>query len=99
MGQWQPLGAAASRPGRDRFHPARAFAAVDDPAALQAICDRLDSARIDALLRQWRARLPHPFSALDRAAGYRYDLSILQAEFSLTQMLDGPSPPGSSSSR
>jgi len=26
----------------------------------------------------------------DRAAGYRYDLSILQAEFSLTQMLDKP---------
>jgi hypothetical protein len=67
-----------------------AFAAVEDPAALQAICDRLDPARIDALLRKWLARLPHPFSALDRAAGYRYDLSILQAEFSLTQMLDRP---------
>ena len=26
----------------------------------------------------------------DRAAGYRYDLSILQAEFSLTQVLDRP---------
>ena len=26
----------------------------------------------------------------DRAAGYRYELSILQAEFSLTQMLDKP---------
>ncbi|MFD0502124.1 hypothetical protein ACFQ0G_02565 [Streptomyces chiangmaiensis] len=31
-----------------------------------------------------------PFSPADRAAGYRYDLSILQAEFSLTQMLDRP---------
>ena len=28
--------------------------------------------------------------AADRAAGYRYELSILQAEFSLTQMLDKP---------
>ena len=37
----------------------------------------------------WRI-LPHPFTAADRAAGYRYDISILQAEFSLTQMLDRP---------
>ena len=66
------------------------FAAVDDPAALQAICDRLGPDQIDALLRKWLARLPHPFSAADRDAGYRYDLSMLQVEFSLTQMLDKP---------
>jgi hypothetical protein len=66
------------------------FAAVDDPRALQAICDRLGPDRIDALLRKWLARLPHPFTAADRAAGYRYDLSVLQAEFSLTQVLDKP---------
>ena len=66
------------------------FAAVDDPAALQAICDSLGPAQIDALLRKWLAILPHPFTAADRAAGYRYDISILQAEFSLTQMLDQP---------
>ena len=66
------------------------FAAVDDPAALQAICDRLGEEQIDALLRKWLALLPHPFTAADRAAGYRYELSILQAEFSLTQMLDKP---------
>jgi hypothetical protein len=66
------------------------FAAVEDPAALQAICDALGPEQIDALLRKWLARLPHPFSAADRAAGYRYDISILQAEFSLTQMLDKP---------
>jgi hypothetical protein len=66
------------------------FAAVDNPAALQAICDALGPVQIDALLRKWLARLPHPFSLADRAAGYRYDISILQAEFSLTQMLDKP---------
>ena len=66
------------------------FAAVEDPAALQAICDALGPEQIDALLRKWLARLPHPFSPADRAAGYRYDISILQAEFSLTQMLDRP---------
>lgn len=36
------------------------------------------------------ARLPHPFPPSDRRAGYRYDLSVLQAEFSLTQVLDRP---------
>jgi hypothetical protein len=34
--------------------------------------------------------LPHPFPPRDRASGYRYQLSILQAEFSLTQVLDQP---------
>jgi hypothetical protein len=66
------------------------FAACDDPARLQAICARLSPAKIDALLRKWLRLLPHPFSRADRAAGYRYDISILQAEFSLTQMLDRP---------
>ncbi|MGH8828038.1 MAG: hypothetical protein ACRDVZ_10690 [Jiangellaceae bacterium] len=67
-----------------------AFAAVDDVAAVQAICDQLGPTQIDALLRKWLARVPHPFTGADRAAGYRYDISILQAEFSLTQMLDRP---------
>ena len=67
-----------------------AFATVDDVAAVQAICHRLGPEQIDALLRKWLARLPHPFTPADRAAGYRYDLSILQAEFSRTQMLDRP---------
>ena len=66
------------------------FAAVDDPLALQLICDRFGEDQIDALLRKWLAILPHPFRPADRAAGYRYDISILQAEFSLTQMLDKP---------
>lgn len=66
------------------------FATCDDPDALQAICDGLDAAAIDALLRKWLAILPHPFTATDRRAGYRYEVSILQAEFSLTQMLDRP---------
>ena len=57
----------------------------------QKLCDRLpDGAKIDALFRKWLARLPHPFTAADRKAGYRYDLSILQAEFSLTMVLDRP---------
>ena len=60
----------------------------DDLAAAQRICDRLDAPKIDAFFRKWLRILPHPFSAKDRRAGYRYDLSILQAEFSLTQVWD-----------
>ena len=74
-----------------------AFAALDngvqacaDPTRLQAICDDLSAAKIDALLRKWLRLLPHPFTAADRRAGYCYEISILQAEFSLTQVLDQP---------
>jgi hypothetical protein len=66
------------------------FATCADPAAVQAICDRLGPEQIDGLLRKWLARLPHPFSPADRDAGYRYDISVWQAEFSLTQVLDRP---------
>ena len=61
-----------------------------DPKLMQRLCDGLSADRIDRLLRKWLKRLPHPFPARDRAAGYRYQLSILQAEFSLTQVLDQP---------
>ena len=64
------------------------FASCADPARLQRICDSLSPARIDRFTRKWLARLPHPFTAADRRAGYRYDISVLQAEFSLTQVLD-----------
>ena len=67
-----------------------AFAAVDDVAAVQAICDGLGEDTITALAARWLGILPYPFTAEDTAAGYRYELSVLQAEFSLTQMLDSP---------
>jgi hypothetical protein len=66
------------------------FAACPEPVRLQRTCERLDETRIDRFVRKWLARLPHPFTAADRRAGYRYDISILQAEFSLTQVLDRP---------
>jgi len=61
-----------------------------DPKRLQTICDGLSAGKIDALLRKWLRLLPHPFTGADRKAGYRYDISILQAEFSTTQVLDRP---------
>src|SRR6267378_964516 len=74
-----------------------AFEALDngilscaDPLRLQRICDGLSAEKIDGFLRKWLRLLPHPFTGADRKAGYRYDISILQAEFSLTQVLDRP---------
>jgi hypothetical protein len=61
-----------------------------NPKRLQQICHALSAAKIDLLLRKWLARLPHPYPAQDRAAGYRYELSIWQIEMSLTQVLDRP---------
>jgi hypothetical protein len=74
-----------------------AFEALDNgvlscaaPKRLQKICDSLSAQKIDGFLRKWLRLLPHPFTGNDRKAGYRYDISILQAEFSLTQVLDRP---------
>jgi len=60
------------------------------PAKAQSLCDELDADKIEAVFRKWLRKLPHPFTAADREAGYRYDLSILQAEFSRTMVLDRP---------
>jgi hypothetical protein len=60
----------------------------EDVPAAQRICDHFDEHKIEAFFRKWLRRLPHPFSPRDRRAGYRYDLSILQGEFSLTQIWD-----------
>ena len=57
---------------------------------MQRIADTLNPATIDAVFRKWLGRLPHPFTPAHRTAGYGYQLSILQAEFALTQVLDRP---------
>jgi len=70
-----------------------AFQALDngllncaDVAAAQRLCDALSAAQIETFFRKWLATLPHPYSAKDRRAGYRYVLSVLQSEYSLTQV-------------
>jgi len=62
----------------------------ENPRRLQRICDGLSETKIEALARKWLRLLPHPFTAEDRRAGFVHDISILQAEFSLTQVLDRP---------
>jgi hypothetical protein len=64
------------------------FLSCANPKRLQTVCDGLSSRKIETFLRKWLSRLPHPFTSADQKAGYRYDISILQSEFSLTQVLD-----------
>jgi len=66
------------------------FLSCEDPERLQAVCDGLSAEHIDALARKWLSFLPSPYTDEDRAAGFDYDLSVLQAEFALTQILDRP---------
>jgi hypothetical protein len=64
--------------------------ACANPERLQQILDALNETKIESVVRKWFARLPHPFTPEDRAAGFRYQLSILQAEFARTQVFDRP---------
>src|ERR1043165_825527 len=61
-----------------------------DPEKSQVLCEHFDETKIEAVFRKWLARLPHPYTPSDRRAGYRYELSILQAEFSLTMAMGRP---------
>ena len=54
----------------------------------QRIAQGLSAGKIDTFFRKWLRRLPQAFTAKERLAGYRYELSVLQAEFSLTQVWD-----------
>ena len=89
--QRQRVGQTPGRQGRDRVRgPGQRVRRGRRRGRLQRICDSLGPEQLDALLRKWLKILPNPFTDDDEAAGYRYELSILQAEFSLTQMLDRP---------
>ncbi|MGH7752144.1 MAG: hypothetical protein ACREN5_04955, partial [Gemmatimonadales bacterium] len=66
------------------------FQACADPAALQATCDALSSADIQAFFDRWLVGVPLPLTAQDRAAGFGYQLSLLQMEVSRTQVFDRP---------
>jgi hypothetical protein len=66
------------------------FAATDDPAGLQGICDRLGPGSIQVFFERWMARLPLPLTAADRAGGYWWELSMRQIEVSRTIVFTQP---------
>ena len=66
------------------------FATCADPAALQAICDRLGPGPIRVFAERWWSILPLPLTEHDRAAGYWWELSMRQVETSRTLVFDAP---------
>ena len=69
---------------------ANGFAACDEPEQLQAICDRFDSDNVQGFFDRWIAAIPTPFTAVDRAAGYWWELSVRHVEVSRTLVFDDP---------
>jgi len=74
-----------------------AFEALDNgllscekPDTARSIAEGLNEQKIERFFRKWLKLLPHPYPAADRKAGYRFQLSVLQAEFSLTQVWERP---------
>jgi len=64
------------------------FAACDDPAALQAICDRFGPGTVQVWFERWMAKIPLPLEDADRDAGYWWELSMRQVETSRTLVFD-----------
>jgi len=86
--EWAKRQAAAAGVGFTEL--SNGFASCADPAALQAICDRFGPQPIQAFVERWWARLPLPLTGADRAAGYWWDLSMRQVEFSRTIVFTQP---------
>ena len=66
------------------------FASCADPVRLQAVCDQLGPAQVQAFFDKWRKVLPWPLSPQDEAAGYVHHLSLWQVEVSRTQVFADP---------
>jgi hypothetical protein len=66
------------------------FATCEDPAGLQATCDRLGPTQIETFAQDWLRVLPTPFTDADEAAGYWWELSMRQVEVSRTIVFTAP---------
>jgi hypothetical protein len=80
----------AAKAGIEFSELSNGFATTGDPAALQAICDRLGPGAIEVFFQRWMSRLPLPLTEADRDAGYWWELSMRQIEVSRTLVFDAP---------
>src|SRR5436190_17157173 len=64
------------------------FASCEDPAGLQAICDRFGPGTVQVWFERWMARITLPLTGADRDAGYWWELSVRQVETSRTLVFD-----------
>jgi hypothetical protein len=80
----------AERAGISFTELSNGFAACEDPAGLQEICDRLQPGTIEVFAQRWLHRLPVPFGPKDQRAGYWWEISMRQVEVSRTIVFDAP---------
>jgi hypothetical protein len=80
----------AARAGIAFTELSNGFAACDDPAALQEICNRLQPGTIEVFAQRWLHHLPLPFGPADQRAGYWWEISMRQVEVSRTLVFDAP---------
>src|SRR4029077_11386986 len=69
---------------------ANGILSCDNPKRMQQLANSLTPARILMFLRKWQDCLPCPLTEREERAGYRYEASISQVEFALTQVFDRP---------
>lgn len=62
----------------------------EDPACAQAWADRMSGACVREFMGRWLSRLPGPFQPKDSEAGYGWEYSFRQIEFSDTAVFDRP---------
>jgi len=80
----------ACREGLAFTELANGFASCAEPAHLQAICDRLGPADLQAFFDRWMTIIPTPLTIADQQAGYWWQLSMRQIETSRTLVFDAP---------
>jgi len=80
----------ATRAGIGFTELSNGFATCEDPAGLQAICDRLGPGTIEVFFERWMSILPLPLTVADRRAGYWWEPSMRQIETSRTIVFDAP---------
>lgn len=69
---------------------ANGFASCEDPARLQVICDSFGPDDLQGFFDRCMPEIPAPLTAVDRAAGYWWELSLRQTEVSRTVVFDDP---------
>jgi len=80
----------AARAGIGFTELSNGFMSCDDPAGLQAICDRLQPGTIEVFAQRWLHTLPMPFGPADQEHGYWWELSMRQVETSRTIVFTAP---------
>ena len=86
--EWAKRQARRARIGFSEL--ANGFASCSRPEALQEICDSLGPEQVQAFFDRWIEVIPTPFTEVDRAAGYWWELSMRQVEVSRTLVFDDP---------